>query len=245
MLKASLTSVVFLLIAVCLCGVLPLWLDEILQLDDTRLESASQLIANLPSHHPGSAPLGYLPQHAILKLFGYSQLAARLPSAVFSAATVFLVALLARQCGLRHGWLAGLIFAAFPLTLRYAAEGRMYSQALFLSVLSTLLYLRLSKKPHMPIAAAYCLCLTMAAYTQPYAATVGLAHVLWSVRQRQWHAVAFGGAALAIAGAAFLPWLLWSRGAWSEGLTMHAMRFSASWKTPLMIFREVAGAGYW
>jgi 4-amino-4-deoxy-L-arabinose transferase-like glycosyltransferase len=60
---------------------------------------------------------------ASLKLFGVSETAARLPSALMAAATMLLVWFLARRMfGNSAGLRAGLIFAACPLTLVLARE---------------------------------------------------------------------------------------------------------------------------
>jgi hypothetical protein len=82
-----------------------------------------------------------------------------------------------------------------------------------------------------------------AAYTQPYSVSVGLALILWSLACRERKAALFGGGAFAAAILAFLPWYLWSRNTWAA--STRGFQFSASLKTPLMLFRELAGAGYW
>lgn len=240
------TAVVYLALAIGLCSLLPPWLDEVLQLIDTGQPSAVTLLRNLPANHPGSSPLGYLTQQAVLQFSGDSVFFARLPSAVFAAGSVLGTALLAAQFGVRAPWLAGLLVGAFPLTLRYAAEGRAYSQALFYSVAATLLYLRLHRDPNWRNALAYGACLSLAAYTQPYAASVGAAHLLWSITRRQWRVAARGGAAYFAAALCFLPWFLWARGQWhAQHLNAPARHFTASPKLLLMIFRELTGAGYW
>jgi hypothetical protein len=137
------------------------------------------------------------------------------------------------------------VFAAFPLTLRYATESRVYSQALFFSVLSTLLHVRLAKRPGWGVAGAYCLALTAAIYTHPYAASVGVAHVLWSAVWRNRRSTLMAAGAMAVAGLAFLPWFLWSKGRWAASIVQNSYHFHASATTPLMIFRESIGAGYW
>lgn len=124
-----LTTTLFLLAAIALSGVLPLWLDEILQIRETRDTSVTAMIGRLP-RNSGAAPLGYLVQQAALRITGYSVRMARLPAAVFAAATVFTVGLLAAALGVRYGWLAAAVFAVLPATLRYATESRVYSQAL-------------------------------------------------------------------------------------------------------------------
>jgi len=188
-----LTGTVFLVAAFALSGVLPLWLDEILQLAETRSVSPTAMIASLPQFS-GAAPLGYLVQQASLKITGYSVRMARVPSVLFGAGAVFLTALLAAELGLKYSWQAAALFAAFPLTLRYGTESRVYSMALFLSVLASFLYVRLAKKPSWILAGAYWLTLIAAAYTQPYSVCVGFAHLLWAAVYRE------RGTALAVGG---------------------------------------------
>jgi hypothetical protein len=241
---ALVTAILFLIVAIPLCGVLPLWLDEILQLIETRETSVSEMIVHLP-RNSGAAPLGYLVQQATFKVAGYSVFWARFPSVIFASLSVFCVVLLGVELGLKRSWVGATFFAVFPLTLRYAAESRVYSQALFFSILATLFYLRVARRPTWAKAGAYWLALTAAAYTQPYSACVGLAHILWSVAYGERKAALLGGTAFVLTIAAFLPWYLWSKPIWVDGITEGALHFSASAKTPLMLYRELAGAGYW
>jgi uncharacterized membrane protein len=133
------------LIAISLSSIRPLWVDEILQIIETRQASPTRMIVDI-RHVPGAAPLGFLVQQAGLRMTGYSIVSARLTPALFGGASVYMVILLAREVGLSRPWL-GAVFAAFPLTLRYATESRVYSQALFFSVLATFLLVRLTKMP--------------------------------------------------------------------------------------------------
>ncbi len=241
---ALLTAAIFLAIAIPVSAIRPLWLDEILQLMETRQPSTTRMIMDV-RQTAGAAPLGYLVQQEALKTTGYSMVLARLPSALFTAAAVFLVAVLGTEFGLRRGWLAGAIFGLFPLTLRYAAESRVYSQALFLSILATYLYLRLIERPGPGSAALYWLVLTAGIYTQPYAVCVGMAHLLCSVIYRERKTALLCGSALLLAFLAFLPWFAWARAGWAASSVINGFQFSFSPKTPLMLFREFAGAGYW
>jgi 4-amino-4-deoxy-L-arabinose transferase-like glycosyltransferase len=239
-----LLSLVFFISAVACSAILPLWLDEILQLLETRDTSPKQMLSILP-RNPGAAPLGYLVQQASLRIGGYSVRRARLPMALFAAGSVFLVTLLASELGVRWPWLAATLFAAFPLTFRYATESRVYSQALFFSVLATLIYVRAAKRPSSSLAVLYGLVLTAAIYTQPFAASVGIAHIVWSVTQQEKWAAWMGTAAVVSSVAVFLPWYFWSRNMWTAFQVLNGLHFSATAKTPLMLFRELAGAGYW
>lgn len=243
-LGAFIVAMVFFIAMIPLAGVRTLWLDEILQLIETRQPSVAQLIADVP-RNMGAAPLGYLVQQASLKLTGYSLLSARLPSAVFASASVFAVGLLAARLGLRRPWVAAALFAVLPLTVRYATESRVYSQALFCSLLATVLFVELRKRPSWLLAGAYGLALTATAWTQAYGASVGFAHVLWAIAQRQPRAALQGTMAIAFTVLAFLPWYNYSKERWAAGIGPEGFHFAASWKTPLMLFREVAGGGYW
>jgi 4-amino-4-deoxy-L-arabinose transferase-like glycosyltransferase len=237
-------ALLFVAVAVALSAVRPLWVDEILQLMETRQVSAAQTIADMP-RTPGAAPLGYLVQQAGLWITGYSIVRARLTPALFGGASVCIVFLLAAELGLARPWIAGAVFAAFPLTLRYATESRVYSQALFFSVLATLLHVRLTKRAGWGLACGCCLALTAAAYTQPYAACLGLANVLWCVLYRNWRSARMSAVALAVAGIAFLPWFLWSKARWAASIAQTSTHFHISAATPVVIFRESTGAGYW
>jgi hypothetical protein len=244
-LRSGLTvAILFFLVAIALSGILPLWLDEIIQLRNTRNTTPAQLVALLPQQ-PGAAPFGYLVQQTVLHTTGYSVRWARFPSALFMAGTVLVVGILSSELGAAKPWIAAAIFALFPVTLRYASESRIYSQALFFASLATLLFVRGMKRPGRLLTTAYCLALTAAIYTQPFAIFVGLAHVAWSVLFRERKAATLSALAAALAIASFLPWYLWSRSIWSAGIAGAGIHFSFSVKTPLMLFREVAGAGYW
>jgi len=242
--SALLTATVFISIAIPVSAIRPLWLDEILQLEETRQPSTVRMISDL-RQTPGATPLGYLVQQAVLKIGPYSIVLARLPSAIFGAGAVFLVALLGSRLGLKRGWHAGVVFAFLPMTLRYATESRVYSQALFFSVLATYLSVRLAERPTRVLAAQHCLALIAAAYTQPYSVCVGLAHLLCSAISRTRRATLLCGSSFALALVAFLPWFWWAQTGWSLGVAREGFHFSVSAKTPLMLFRELAGAGYW
>jgi hypothetical protein len=237
-------AVVFLVIAIALSGVLPLWLDEIIQLRETRGTTPAQLMASLPGQ-PGAAPLGYLTQQSALRVTGYSVRRARFVSATFAASAVLVVGLIAAELGLATPWLSAAIFGLFPVTVRYAAEARVYSQALFFSALSTLLFVRLMKRSGWPATVAYCLGLTAAIYSQPYAIFVGAAHIAYAAFHREGKTAMLAVIAFAIAVASFSPWYFFSKTNWSSGIAGAGLHFAFSARTPLMLFREVAGAGYW
>src|SRR5260370_13592630 len=128
-------TVLFLLLGVytaCLLWLLPrlpLTLDEILDLLTLRSGGWNAVLAAVP-RNAGGVPLSYLTRWGAILLLGESSFTARLPSALFSAASCVGVFFLARRLGLRWPLLATGLFAAFPLQVRYALEARAYSLAL-------------------------------------------------------------------------------------------------------------------
>ncbi len=234
----------FVAIAICLGGVLPLWLDEIIQLRETRNTTPAQLIAALPGQ-PGAAPLGYLTQQFALGVTGYSVRMARLPSALFIAGTIFLTAILAADLGMAKPWLASVLLALMPIVLRYACESRIYTQALFFSTLATVLFMRLMKSEGFGIACLYYVTLACAVYSQPYAIFIAPAHILYALITGNRRTQLLTTAAAIAALASFLPWYFYAKAIWMAGIAGGEVRFVATAKTPLMLFREIAGAGYW
>jgi hypothetical protein len=232
-----------LLVAV-LIGLRPLWLDEIIQVLDSRRATAPEA-AQQVRYSPGNAPLGTLVEHWTFQAAGSSARTARLPAAVFGVGCVLLTGLIALTLRLPRPWLAAAAFGVLPLALRYAAEARGYSQALFFSLAATLLFLRLARRPGPAPAVLYALALMAAVYTQPYAALVAGAHILWAVLDRRGNVALYAAGATAAAVLTFLPWYLPVRGTWAASVASGGLHLTASWKTPLMLFREISGAGYW
>jgi len=236
-------SVAYAALVAALLSLKPLWLDEVLQLRISRQQALSDLFAQT-EWNAGAVPLGYLTQHFSLAITGYSIWTARLPAALFGVAAVFAVGVLAGRMGMRRPWLASALFAVLPITIRYSTESRPYSQALFLSIALTFLFFGLAERPGPARAGGYTICLAATLYTQPLAALVAAAHGCWAAAYRKWKAAAYCGAAMAAGLAASVPWFVGSRARWSvSGDELWHLVFN--FKTPLMIFRELAGVGYW
>jgi len=96
-----------------------LWLDEAISAQVVKTYSYTDIVSKFsPSDfHP---PLFYITLKAWTSVFGYSEIALRLPSVIFSLITIYLVF---RFFGL---W-PSLLLALNPLYLYYSQEARMYS----------------------------------------------------------------------------------------------------------------------
>jgi mannosyltransferase len=138
-------------LAICLVGIgaRQLWRDEhatwwaaTLPLGDLRRLVAEVDIVLLPY---------YLFLHLWIEVFGTSEVALRLPSALFMAAAAGLLTLVGRRLlDAPAGLLAGLIFAVVPIVSRYGQEARPYAMALAATLAATLLLLRALDEPSVP-----------------------------------------------------------------------------------------------
>jgi len=233
---------VYCALLVALLPALPLWLDEIIDLQSVRDLSFSQLLAAIPQNS-GGVPLGYITQFAAVHLLGFSKYSGRLPSAVFSAAAIAGVYYLAKPYGRKAAICAACLMALFPLQLRYAVEARPYSQALCLSIWATVVFLLFHEKPRLPVFAAYTALVIACIYTQPYSIFVPIAHATWLLfTPGQRKKAIWVCAAIVIAGLAFLPWYGFASSAWRESLDGYS--FSFGWKSSLLVLKELTGAGY-
>jgi hypothetical protein len=95
------------------------------------------------------------------------------------------------------------------------------------------------------VAAGYGVAIAAAAYTQPYAASIALAHAIWSFRYGDRRTVAYGSAAAVLGCASFVPWFWSAHAMWAQGLAAADWKGALSLRTPLVLLREMAGAGYW
>ena len=111
----------------------PLWLDEAFQFKSTYYFSVKDL---LTVYLPGdfNPPLSYLINFGFSRLFGFSEIALRLPAVIFGVLTVWLVYKLGGK------WPA-LLLATSGLHIYYSQEARMYSLAA-LAVTASFYFLR-------------------------------------------------------------------------------------------------------
>jgi mannosyltransferase len=167
-----------------------LWADEMATWGVTRV-SWGQLW-----HLSGQLDGAITPYYAVMKVwtavFGYSELALRLPSVLgMSVAAGLIVQLGDRLHSTRSGVLAGLVFAVLPSTSRYAQEARAYGLLLPLVILATLLLVRALDAPTRSRFAAYGVVLALVGLAQLLGVLVlgGHALYLWLRRRdelRRW-----------------------------------------------------------
>lgn len=90
----------------------------------------------------------YVLMHGWISVFGDSEAALRLPSALFMATAAALLTLIGRRLfDAPAGLVAGLLLPALPVVSRYGQEARPYAMAMVASVAAVLLLLRALEKP--------------------------------------------------------------------------------------------------
>jgi len=219
----------------------PMWLDELLQLSDTYRHSLPETVARV-AHNPGGVPLAYLAENVIVNAAGHPFYTAHLFSILCAAGGLGALIWLAKLLGCASGWIpAALLFAALPISLRYAVEARQYGPALAFSICATALLVWLDRRPDWMRTLIYGVVLALGMYSQPYVAFVVVAHLLWAMRR---DSAKYTLAGCLFAALLFLPWYLNARGFWVEAVSDAGYRSSLEWKTPLMILRELSGGGY-
>lgn len=106
-------------------GVLPLWLDEGYSWWDAQ-QSLADLWTLVPQCDP-HPPLYAMLLKVWVDAFGDSTAALRSLSAVAGVVTTGFVMLAGREISLRHGLIAGLIYATAPFQVQFSQEARPYA----------------------------------------------------------------------------------------------------------------------
>jgi mannosyltransferase len=192
-------------------GFQSLWGDELASWDISTRETISQVIGGVRSDdHP---PLYYLILRVAQWIFGDSEWALRLPSAVAGWLCIPAIYILAKRLySEREGIMAALFLAVFWAPIYYSQEARVYSMLILLSILTTcfwwgvMLSLRYGRELPTGDAALYVVSAVLCAYLH-YS---GL--ILVAVQGAALAALAHGALRKAILlyipiAIAYLPWL--------------------------------------
>ncbi|MFJ2739988.1 glycosyltransferase family 39 protein [Streptomyces sp. NPDC087440] len=183
----------------------------------------------------------YVLMHLWTSLFGTSETALRLPSALAMAAAAGLLGLLGRRLfDLRTGLLAGLVFAVLPTVTRFGQEARPYAFAVAFVLLATLLLVRVLDRPSVKGWALYAACLPLVGWSHLVSLSVLAAHLcaVLSARRTGDRTSAWGFSGSVLVGVSFvLP--MAARGSGQSG--------QISWNNPtlqtfLAFPRDVVGS---
>jgi hypothetical protein len=194
--------------------VLPLRVPEILRALGARHFSWSRFIGWI-AQTPGSAPLSYFAQLPFLLIWPYGRLVARFPPLIFAVATCILLFYLFKEIPIKRGYLAVAAFTLLPFHFQAATDARGFEQALFLTVLQTLIFFHLIRTPTLKPSVLYGIVLTLCLYTEPYSFLPAIGQFLFLLRfigrAHERRAVWFALPATAVPPFLFVPYYLWAR----------------------------------
>jgi mannosyltransferase len=139
-----------------------IWHDEAFSIALTHLSWSEMLTA---SREAAMSPYQVVVRLWMM-LFGDSEASVRMPSVIFSVATLPLLYALARRlAGMRGAVAATILFAVNLYSIRYAQEARCYSLMTLLAVCSWVFFLRCLDAPSIPNYATYVMTTVLGAYT--------------------------------------------------------------------------------
>jgi len=221
----------------------PFWLDEALDLIGTTRPDVRGVVQWVV-RNPGAAPLGYLTQHLFIATFGLTRLSARAGPAIFSIFSVIALAWFVRDVKSSASPILPIAFLLLPMQLRYAVEGRPYSQALFFAIAALWCLWRYTAAPSIRLAVLYAALVAAGLYTQPLSASVQVGALAGLALDRQYKAVQTGCIALGIACLAFAPWYLYVESAWRHEVVVNGYSSTLTPGILLALLREISGDGY-
>ena len=172
----------------------------------------------------GGVPLGYLTQRPFVLAGGPFAFWARLPSALFSAASCWVVFALCRALRLPRSTaiFAVGVFMIVPAQFRYATEARPYSEAMCFMLLAMLAIVKWMHLPRLRMISLGLLAMVAGLYTQPYTALALFGLCAWyalsGLQQRNGWRTAVPLAYLCLSGLLFLPWFMLAARQWDASI---------------------------
>jgi 4-amino-4-deoxy-L-arabinose transferase-like glycosyltransferase len=191
-----------------------LWADEAKSVVVSSWPVLSIITEQASHEHP---PLHYLLLHFLMPLAGRSEFSVRYVSLFFGVLLVPLLYVVGKMlAGERVGILAALVAAMSPFYVRFAQETRMYTLAIFFSLLSTYLFLKIqfaserSRPAGWGLSLGYVAATAAALYSHYFALFVIVAQMIYVLvawlrhraRLKPWLWRMLG------VGLFFLPWIL-------------------------------------
>jgi 4-amino-4-deoxy-L-arabinose transferase-like glycosyltransferase len=153
-------------------GTKSLWTDEYWQaffLYTFRLDE----LLHVTLFREWEPPLIYLLSYPMIKIFGFSEFALRLPSCLAGIATIPIAYLLGNAvAGRRVGLLAALIFCIHPTAFWYSQDARPYGLLIFSTALVLWLYVREIRKTRF--SPAYSVSMVVLAISHYFAVVPGM-----------------------------------------------------------------------
>lgn len=200
-------SIIAFLVCLVFASMQQIWFDEAYSLMVAKHSLGDIVSLSAVDMHP---PFYYILLHFFGGLFAFNELALRVLSAVFYAASIGMVLfLVSKFFPKKTVIITGLILVLSPFILRYGFEIRMYAMASFIAVSSTLVLYYAYKNNKKWQWVLYGLLVAMGMYTTYMMIVVFIAQLVWLIVSdikakkfnRRWLIALIGAVLL------FLPWV--------------------------------------
>ena len=152
------------------------WSDEIFSMMISRSWSGMQEYFR---NYENNMSLYYVTLHGWIKVFGDGEAATHSLSLLYASFTLPVFYTLARVWFNKStALLSSILLAGNPLFVFYSLEVRSYSMLILASVISTLIFVRLARKPGLGLAIGYGLSVIIATYIHYFGILLILVHAL-------------------------------------------------------------------
>ncbi|MBS3139031.1 glycosyltransferase family 39 protein [Candidatus Woesearchaeota archaeon] len=146
-------------------GAESLWTDEMLSVDHARQPSVGEVIEHVRAKE-AAPPLHYVFLHYWVMAFGDSDVSVRVPSVIFSIASIILLYVIVKLFfSERTALIAAFLFTISMQQVLYAQEARLYSMFMFIALLATYGFIRAFVMSSPSHHVMYFIALTMVLYT--------------------------------------------------------------------------------
>ena len=153
------------------------WYDEAYTANITQNSYWDLWLGNV--RDPGSPPLYWILVKAWSELFGSSEIGLRSLSAFLGVCSIPALGILGRKLlSEEAGLIASGLLAVSPWAVALSDEARTYTLLMLLSVICTLLFVKLREKPHPVYFCGYALSMFLAWHSHYFAFAIPLAHGL-------------------------------------------------------------------
>jgi hypothetical protein len=203
------------------------WVDECSTVLVTRL-APEALVAHV-LHREDSPPLYFLLIVLWSRIAGSTEAGLRSLSALLGTATIGVAYGAARLVSVRAGLVAAALAAVNPMLVWFSLEARMYALLILLGGVSFWFFARALERPSRWNLGTWAAASALALWTHYFSLALVAPEALWLLmRLPRSRAVWASLVAIALAGAALVPFALWDAGSFTAWMTLRSWRLRAA-----------------
>jgi mannosyltransferase len=164
-------------------GAESIWFDEAISVAASKLGFIEQIKWNLTASD-NNPPLYYAFLHVWVLIFGDSEFAVRLPSAIFGSVNILLIYVVGKMLFNRKtGLMAAFILAISVFHIRFSQETRVYSMSTLLTLVSYYFFLKLMSRRNRLDSAGYVISSVLLMYSHYFGMFIVLSQNIYILLQ--------------------------------------------------------------